>query len=131
MKNNILYISILSIYLSSCMETEKFNQEAYDEYIQRRSMNCAIDGGDENAIYIEMNKPNFEFYLENKKLDFTGLHSLDTFIKDNKELTENCRFFLVGRENVKAERIDSVVSILHKYNRSRFHLVYQKGFWEK
>ena len=130
MKIWILIFINISI-LSSCsnFETEKFNQEAYDEYIQKSSRSCSINEGD--FLYVDMNKPNFEFYLYDKKLNFNGLEKLDSFIRVNPNGPENYRICLVGKENVRIERIDSVFSLFHKYNRFRFNLLYQKGFWEK
>jgi hypothetical protein len=128
----LIFISLL--LLSSCyyLETGKFNQEAYDDYITKRYGNthgCIL--GDYNFISIDMNKPNFDFYLNSDTLNFNGLNNLDTFLTSHKDKIEDFRFYLVGRENVKQERIDSVISVLQKHNRIRFNLVYQKGFWEK
>ena len=126
-----IFIFINISILSSCnnFETEKFNQEAYDEYIQKSSRSCSMNEGD--FLYVDMNKPNFEFYLVNKKLDFNVLEKLDSFLYANPNILQDYRICLVGKENVKIERIDSVFSLFHKYSRYRFNLLYQKGFWEK
>lgn len=132
MKKWILFISVI-IICTSCdsFQIERFNQEAYDEYIQKGNSFrvCSIIEG--NFLDIDMNKPEFEFYLDNKKLSFNKLENLDTFFRTNQLLLERHRISLVGRENVKVERIDSVTNLLNKYNRRRFVLSYQKGFWEK
>jgi hypothetical protein len=128
-----LLIFISLILLSSCyyLETGKFNQEAHDEYIAKNygGIRGCMGGSDYFSIY--MNKPNFEFYINSDTLNFKGLNNLDTFLTSNKAKIEDVKFFLVGGENVKQERVDSVISVLQKHNHYRFGLVYQKGFWEK
>jgi hypothetical protein len=121
------------VLLSSCyyLETGKFNQEAYDDYIAKKRGDMSGCMGGSDYFSIVMNKPNFDFYINSDKLNFYGLNNLDTFLTTNKDKIEDLRFSLVGREHVKQERIDSVISLLQKHNRNRFSLVYQKGFWEK
>ena len=129
MKIWILIILIL-ISCSSCdsLYTKKFNQEAYDEYMS--SFGTCKDLEME-ILFIDMNKPNFEFYLDNKELGFNHLSNLDTFLTANINLLENHRIGLVGKEDVKTSRIDSVTSLFNKHGRFRFLMVYQKGFWEE
>ena len=92
MKNWLLFVSIV-LCCSSCDTSfpEKFNEEAYDEYQRRNSSGIACSMGGFDILYVDMNKPNFEFYLEDKKLDFNGLQNLDTFLLANKTLLENYR----------------------------------------
>ena len=92
-------------------------------------MGCILH--EANCIDIDMNQPNFEFYQRGNKLDFIYLKNLDTFLQKNKNVVDNYMIRLVGRENVKIERIDSVISVLQKHDRFRYTLIYQKGFWEK
>lgn len=127
----LIFISIL--LLSSCyyLETGKYNQEAHDEYIAKKYGDINGCMGGSIFLNIDMNKPSFEFYLDTLKLNFNGLKNLDTFLISNKGKIEDVRFALVGRDYVKQERIDSVISLLQKHNRNRFSLIYQKGFWEK
>jgi biopolymer transport protein ExbD len=80
-------------------------------------------------LTIDLCKPNFEFYIVNKRLNFNTLESLDTFLTNNKDL--NNRILLNGNEKVKTERVDSVIHILQKHNRFRYLFLYKKGFWEK
>jgi hypothetical protein len=128
-----LFVFISILLLSSCyyLETGKFNQEAYDDYITKKYGNNPGCMGNNDFFSIDMNKPNFDFYLNSDTLNFNGLNNLDTFLTSNKDKIEDFRFNLVGRENVKQERIDSVISVLQKHNRNRFTFEYQKGFWEK
>ena len=129
MKKWILFILTAIIYTScNFFQTERFNQEAYDEYMS--SFGTCKDLEME-ILFIDMNKPNFEFYLDNKELGFNHLSNLDTFLIANINLLENHRIGLVGKEDVKTSRIDSVTSLFNKHGRFRFLMVYQKGFWGK
>lgn len=126
-------ISIITLFFYSCqnmISIEKFNQEAYDEYLLKSSSNSACILSEGNQFHIDMNMPDFNFYQDTNKLNFNTLSDLDTFISNNKTLEEDYRFYLVGKSHVNIGRIDSVILVLQKHKRYRYKLIYQKGFWE-
>jgi hypothetical protein len=83
-----------------------------------------------NALYIFIDKPTFEFAFEDSLLTYNTLQQLDSFLIVNKDIQKEFRPVIVGGKNVPLERIDSVTNLLNKHEHFRFHLVYNKRFIE-
>lgn len=115
------------LFLNACSnEINPISIENRDDvYYQNCSMNDY-----NNALYVLMNKSNFEFALEDSLLTFNTLQQLDSFLIVHKDIQKEFKPVIVGSKYVPLERIDSVINLLNKHQHFRFSLVYNKRFIE-
>jgi hypothetical protein len=115
------------LFLSAC--SNEINPISFENRDDVYYQNCSMLSYS-NALYVLMNKPTFEFAIEDSLLNFNTLQQLDSFLIVNKDIHKEFKPVIVGGKYVPLERIDSVTNLLNKHQHFRFSLVYNKRFIE-
>jgi hypothetical protein len=126
-KWNLIIPLFICLLLNSC--SDEINPISFENNEEVFYQNCSMQDYN-NALYVLMNKPNFEFAIEDSLLNFNTLQQLDSFLIVNKDIQKEFKPVIVGGKKVPLERIDSVTNLLNKHQHFRFQLVYNKKFIE-
>jgi hypothetical protein len=118
---------VICLFLNAC--SDEITSLSFENRDIGYYQNCTMQDYD-NALFILMNKPTFEFAFEDSLLTYNTLQQLDSFLILNKDIQKEFKPVIVGGKNVPLERIDSVTNLLNKHQHFRFHLVYNKRFIE-